>query len=220
GRLDPMAHGQLLVLVGDECKKRDQYQNLSKEYRFRVIFGLQTDTYDMLGLVKNEVNTESIQKLSKEEIEEVATSFVGKYEQSYPPYSSKPVDGKPLFQWAREGRLDEIKIPTKLVEVMSLQVINHSTILGSELLDYLSENIQKVKGDFRQEAIQEKWDEVLSMYESTEFPVIEFKATVSSGTYVRSIANEMGQKLGTGAFALEIERLSFLRDSDQDTPVK
>lgn len=51
GRLDPMAEGLLLVLVGDECKRRDHYQKLDKIYEFEVLFGVSTDTYDILGKI-------------------------------------------------------------------------------------------------------------------------------------------------------------------------
>ncbi|MCA9363758.1 hypothetical protein KC727_00880, partial [Candidatus Kaiserbacteria bacterium] len=50
GRLDPMASGKLLVLIGDECKKQEQYHTLDKEYTFEVLFGVRSDTADVLGI--------------------------------------------------------------------------------------------------------------------------------------------------------------------------
>jgi len=49
GRLDPMAHGVLVLLVGEENKKREKYEKFVKEYLFQCIFGVATDTYDILG---------------------------------------------------------------------------------------------------------------------------------------------------------------------------
>ncbi len=49
GRLDPLAHGVLLLLVGENTKEKDRYLALPKTYEFEIIFGLQTDTYDLLG---------------------------------------------------------------------------------------------------------------------------------------------------------------------------
>ena len=49
GRLDPMASGKLLVLVGEECKKKDQYLALDKTYEFAVLLGIGSDTHDVLG---------------------------------------------------------------------------------------------------------------------------------------------------------------------------
>lgn len=51
GRLDPMAEGLLLVLVNEENKKREFYQSLEKEYTFSILFGVATDTYDILGRI-------------------------------------------------------------------------------------------------------------------------------------------------------------------------
>src|SRR5579862_1783685 len=61
GRLDPLAHGVLLLMIGEETKKRDQYLSLPKSYEFEVIFGLQTDTYDILGILE-EVKTKPTNK--------------------------------------------------------------------------------------------------------------------------------------------------------------
>ena len=55
GRLDPMASGKLLILIGDECKKRDTYTGLDKRYRFEVLFGARTDTGDILGITERTV---------------------------------------------------------------------------------------------------------------------------------------------------------------------
>jgi tRNA U55 pseudouridine synthase TruB len=50
GRLDPMAGGKLLVLIGDECKRREKYDGLDKEYEFEVLLGFASDSGDVLGL--------------------------------------------------------------------------------------------------------------------------------------------------------------------------
>ncbi|KKR79021.1 MAG: tRNA pseudouridine synthase B [Candidatus Nomurabacteria bacterium GW2011_GWA2_40_9] len=51
GRLDPMASGLLIILAGEECKNKEKYLNLDKEYEFEILFGFQTDTYDILGKI-------------------------------------------------------------------------------------------------------------------------------------------------------------------------
>ncbi len=238
GRLDPMAEGLLLILVGDECKNRDKYQDMEKEYEFEVLFGIETDTYDPLGKIQQKITNYELRdeqklEIKSEELREIQehrdlsleirsklgvnvatlnsslqsliSSFTGEVEQEYPPYSSMTVDGKPLWKWAREGRLGEIEIPKKLVNIKALELVGQYTITNYELRDEIQMRISKVKGDFRQEKILKAWDEFLKD-NSGEFQVAKFKATVSSGTYVRSIAHEMGKKLGTGAIALSIKR--------------
>src|SRR6266567_8336775 len=88
GRLDPLAHGVLLLMVGEETKNRDIYLSLPKSYEFEVIFGLQTDTYDILGLLKD-VKTKQTAKNVNLFVNKFVKKYVGKQLQEYPPYSSK-----------------------------------------------------------------------------------------------------------------------------------
>src|SRR3712207_2873397 len=62
GRLDPLAHGVLLLMIGDATKQRKDYLGLDKMYEFEVLFGVETDTYDLLGFVKERKVVESIVK--------------------------------------------------------------------------------------------------------------------------------------------------------------
>src|SRR3989344_64050 len=67
GRLDPMAEGVLLTLVGPENKRRDEYLNLSKEYVVDILFGFSTDTYDVLGKIKASGDTDTIRRQALKE---------------------------------------------------------------------------------------------------------------------------------------------------------
>ncbi len=109
GRLDPMAEGVLLVVAGEENKNKDEYLKYSKEYTFDAVFGVRTDTYDLLGKVISDKEEEYEWKEVEEKLAHYILEFKGKIQQQYPPYSSKPVAGKPLFQWAREDKIKEGK---------------------------------------------------------------------------------------------------------------
>ncbi len=202
GRLDPMAEGIVILLVGDAVHKKESFLDLSKEYVFEVLWGLETDTYDSLGKIESIRTTK---KLDQNFIRDSAERFVGTRTQAYPPYSSKPIDGKPLFQWAREGRIQEVDIPNREVEIYSLDIISHDEISPTALLKKIQENILKVHGDFRQEEILSIWQENMKLIEQ-DFFVTTMKAVVSSGTYVRSLCYEMGKVAGGGAIALSIKR--------------
>lgn len=206
GRLDPMAEGQLLILIGEECKKKDEYLGLDKEYEVEVLFGVTTDTYDALGLV-TDCNTVEMIDLSR--VKDLRT-FVGKFNQPYPPYSSKTVDGVQLHQLSRSGDLPE-EMPTKEVEIYSIDKISEKRIPVSELMEMIEGRISKVNGDFRQEEITNKWKEFIGQLESGhEFSVIKIKVLCSSGTYMRSLAHHMGKLLGCGAIALSINRTKIV----------
>ena len=203
GRLDPMAEGEMLVLIGDENKNRDKYLNLDKEYISDILFGLETDTFDILGKVNLGSNpNDSFKSNLKKEVEKLE----GKHTQEYPPYSSPKVKGKKLFEWAREGRLGEIDLPTKEIEIYIIKILDFYTISKEDLQKIIFERIGLLEGDFRQKEILEIWKNELDSCKNKEFKVSRVFLKCSSGTYVRSIANELGKKLGVGAMALNIKR--------------
>lgn len=203
GRLDPLAEGVLLILVGDECHKKDEYLNLSKVYEVDVLFGFSTDTYDVLGKVTKIAKPfeKPLNVLSK-----TIPEFIGRIKQSYPPYSSRTVNGKPLFTWAREGKLDEIDIPVHDVYIENIEIVGKSEITGKDLLNDIREKISKVIGDFRQIEILSIWDNELREKEEEKFQIIKLRISCGSGAYMRSIANDIGEKLRIPALAFKIVR--------------
>ena len=201
GRLDPMAEGVLLVVVGEENKNREAYLGLDKVYEVEVLFGVTTDTGDILGKVV---------EVSKSVVEsnfDFLKSFIGPFTQKYPHYSSKTVNGKPLFQWAREGKLDEIEVPEKSVEIFDVKLKSNFILSGEEILKQVEERIKKVNGDFRQEEITNSWKEHVTPFIKENFSFITIEVSCSSGTYMRTLSEEIGKKLGVPAIAWRIKRL-------------
>jgi len=199
GRLDPMAEGELLILVGDECKEKERYLGLDKEYEVEILFGVSTDSYDALGMSIPDTGL-----LYKSIVNVDWSRYVGKSEQPYPPYSSKTVDGVQLHSLARKGELPE-EMPTKKVEIYSIDFLTKVTIKADELKARVFKGIDLVKGDFRQELIKTRWGDVLTEPDR-EFHILKIRVKCSSGTYMRSLAHTIGKDLGTGAFALSINR--------------
>src|SRR6267143_411770 len=65
GRLDPLAHGVLLLTIGEENKNREKYLQLEKTYQFSVLFGFATDTFDYLGMLKKMEYQEPLKNLEQ-----------------------------------------------------------------------------------------------------------------------------------------------------------
>jgi tRNA pseudouridine(55) synthase len=211
GRLDPLAEGVLVILIGDECMKKDDYLGLSKEYEVEILFGFATDTYDVMGKVTNfsppaKGEWLKAEGVSEEKIKSALESFTGRFVQAYPPYSSRTVDSKPLYQWAREDRLGEIVIPSREVYSTSIDILGWDEVSGGTLLDTIREDIAKVKGDFRQDEILALWAEVLEGKSEELYQTVKLRIVCGSGVYVRGIAHEFGQMLGVPALALRIVR--------------
>ena len=206
GRLDPMAQGVLLLLVGDENKKMIKYMGLDKEYRAQILFGFSTDSHDILGLPefnRGSVNERELKKLIKE--------FKGKYNQTIPAYSSYRIKGKALFSYARADKMKGIELPKKVVEIKDIKINSIHTITGNRLLREINRKIIKLKGDFRQEIILDKWRGLLEGKEKEKFVVLDVTIQCSSGTYIRAIADDLGKRLNCRGVLLDLIRIKLGR---------
>lgn len=206
GRLDPLAHGVLLLLIGDETKNRADYLNLDKIYRFKILLGVKTDSYDVLGVIQG-VNLKISEMDIKAQLKKLIPSLIGKKSQPYPPYSRIEVLGKPLFIWAKEGLINKIEIPKKEIEIYDLKLLKFSNINADQLKSQIVSQVSDVSGDFRQTEILKCWQDFFKSERNTHFLTADLEVSCSSGTYVRSIANEIGLKIGCGAITLDINRL-------------
>lgn len=207
GRLDPLAEGELLILIGDECKNKSKYLGLDKEYEVKVLFGVETDTYDALGLSRR-VDLRNTQVYPAGLVEQLDISkYLGTFTQEYPPYSSKTIDGVALHELARADKLPE-EMPTKEVTIYEIEELGREQVTGFDLEARIVDMIDQVQGDFRQEEIRQRWQVVLDdgISGNEPFEVVTIRVKCSSGTYMRSLAHRMGKDLGVGAIALKIKR--------------
>ncbi len=214
GRLDPMASGTLLVLVGDTCKKQSEYHSLDKTYEFEILFGIQSDTGDVLGLV--EKDTTNSEHIRQEKLAHEARKLVGNISLPYPHFSSKEVRGKPLHIWALEGRLNEIEIPTKHSRIYSLSCHSVRDIHMDELYTKVIQKIETIPkvteaskalgADFRRDDVRAHWKDILDSSPESTFKIATCTATVSSGTYIRSLAPLIAKQMNTCGLAYSIHR--------------
>lgn len=158
GTLDPFATGVMVLLVGKNyTKMSDRFLGCDKEYIADVFLGKTTDTFDCDGV---ETSTSSIVP-SLKEVEEVLLKFQGEIDQVPPMYSAKKVQGKKLYELAREGK--EIERAAVKVRVKT------------ELISYV-------------------------------YPILRLRVACSKGTYIRSIAFDIGNDLGCGAHLVDLCR--------------
>lgn len=119
GTLDPLATGVLVIAVGRATKIIDLLTSTEKEYLAEVKMGLLTDTLDITGNVLEQVEVPSV---SFVELEKTLQSFVGKYEQEVPLYSAVRVQGKRLYEYARENQ--KVALPKREVEISKITLLN------------------------------------------------------------------------------------------------
>lgn len=160
GTLDPFAEGVLPVCIG-KATRLIEYLKEDKEYLATVQFGAVSTTYDIEGEIS--VKNDKI-SLNIEKIQNALKSFTGEIEQVPPIYSAIKVNGKKLYEYAREGKSVEIKPRKIFIEKLELK----------------------------------NFDEKLNQ--------AQILVKCSKGTYIRSLANDLGEILNVGAYLTKLVR--------------
>lgn len=123
GTLDPDATGVLVVCLNDATKLVQFLEADSKEYIAEVLIGKSTDTYDLSG---NIIDEKIVDSLTNEEVDNVLKSFIGQIEQQPPIYSAIKINGKKLYEYARNNQY--IDVPKRNINVFSLERISDVSI--------------------------------------------------------------------------------------------
>ena len=160
GTLDPMATGVLPLFFGGATKCCDLLPNEDKRYVADIKFGIVTDTQDTTGRVLKE----SESRVTEGEFAEVMSGFIGKQMQTPPMYSAVKINGRPLYDLAREGKV--VERAQKEIEVYDIKLLE------------FDEHAQTAR----------------------------IEVSCGKGTFIRTLINDMGEKLGCGASMSALER--------------
>jgi tRNA pseudouridine55 synthase len=174
GTLDPLAAGVLVLCVGGATRLSDYVMHGKKRYQARVRLGETTTTYDAEGEV---VLERDASRVTREDVERVLPSFVGEIEQIPPMYSAIKQGGKKLYDLAREGKTVEREARKVRIDAITVSQWDIA-VMGRKLAD--------------SQALSDT---------SNRRSVTEFEAEIvcSAGTYIRSLAFDIGEALGVGA---------------------
>ena len=120
GTLDPEATGVLPVCLGSATKLCDMLTDRDKEYEAELLLGVETDTQDTTGevLARNPVEVAEVQ------VRRACESFTGEYAQVPPMYSALKVNGKKLYELAREGK--EVERKARTVSIQELEILEYN----------------------------------------------------------------------------------------------
>lgn len=218
GRLDPMAEGKLLILLGEECKKQERYHALDKEYVFEVLFGVTSDTADILGIV----SACGHRAIDAQELGSIIKSLEGTITLPYPHFSSKTVQGKPLHTWKLEGSIDQIQIPTKTSTIHSISLLSVRTLSLQTIVQEVTDRINEVTpvtderkalgNDFRRKDVVAAWEHLCATSDTDRaYTIAKVRCVASSGTYMRTLAEVIAEKTGTCGLAYSINRTTIGR---------
>ena len=120
GTLDPLATGVLVTAVGKGTKQLNDFLGCTKTYEAVVVFGAETDSYDRVGKV---VRRAPYEHITREAVGEALGRFRGKIMQYPPVFSALKVNGKKMYEYAREGKVPPIEIQARPVEVSNLEML-------------------------------------------------------------------------------------------------
>ncbi len=202
GRLDPMAEGILILLTGQKVHEKEKFLKLDKIYKAQILFGISTDTFDILGkIIKTDSKPPRVDDIKKE-----IKKFIGKINLPIPPYSSVPISGTPSFIYARAGKLNTANAPSREMEIYNIKFNNFKKIDSQKILKTVQDKIAKVSGDFRQEDILKLWERQLKIRNNCEFYILNITIHCASGTYIRSIAHTLGKKLNSPSLLYDLKR--------------
>lgn len=153
GTLDPLATGLLIVCTGKFTKRINEFMAQEKEYTGSFTLGAVTPTYD---LESEPIDFRDTSLITKEKIANTAKQFTGDLMQVPPAHSAIKIDGKRVYELARQGK--EVKIEPRKIVIKEFEITN------------------------------------------IEMHVVFFRVVCTTGTYIRSLANDFGEALGCGAY--------------------
>lgn len=207
GTLDPLATGVLLVCIGKATKLAETLQKEGKEYLAGVSFGATTPSYDLEKAIDQEYPVEGV---TEESVREVLPRFLGEQEQIAPLFSAKSVDGVRAYELARKQYREAHKEKTDVMtdfdhtvaETLNKQIIN---ISGMELISFFPNG---------KESGQESSDDGLRPNprinvvdtSALHLPLATIRIKCSKGTYIRALARDLGEALGSGAHLHSLKR--------------
>lgn len=168
GTLDPIATGLLIVLVGrDFTRQQDAFLKLDKDYEVEFELGYTTDTYDAAGQKTTQAEWSQVSRVTREQIEQAVTSWLGTHSQQVPAFSAVKHHGRKLYQLARYEPASLPALPSRTVTFHQLE---------------------------------------LTSLQLAERYLVRLRVGCSSGTYIRSLVQDLGRQLAVGATMTKLRR--------------
>lgn len=194
GTLDPLATGLLIICTGKFTKKINEYMAKEKEYTGTFTLGATTPTYD---LESEPGNFQSAEHLSESEIHAATRSFIGEILQTPPAHSAIKVEGRRVYELARQGK--EVKLEPRKITIMEFEIKG----IARQSPSSHPASIPEEKRNFSHKPSTHSPQ---SSPDSHQDILVHFRVVCSTGTYIRSLANDFGKALGCGAYLSSLRR--------------
>lgn len=209
GTLDPLATGVLLVCIGKATKLAEELQKHDKQYLAGVSFGATTPSYDLEKEIDREYPLDGV---SEEALKAILPSFMGPQEQIAPLFSAKSVDGVRAYEMARKqyraSQREGSDFDHSLAELLSKQNINITQI---DCVSYVNGPLsQDSEPQSAPACVDQDHDPRNRIHvadiSAYSLPQAEILVSCTKGTYIRALARDLGEALGSGAFLHSLRR--------------
>ena len=223
GTLDPLASGLMIIGVNDGTKKMTDFLKLPKTYVADILLGKKSETGDREGKIIEEKSTEGI---TDEMIHSVVANFAGKHNLAVPMYSAIKVGGRPLYSIARKVEAGKILTeketnavpPMKEMEVTSIKLLEIKRESSPcSLPDGVSDPVHDVFVDVKRFEQGQETQSGDGNGEGGVKLIVEMR--VSSGSYIRTLAEELGNRLGVPAMLTDLRRTEIGEYSVKDAMI-
>ena len=195
GTLDPLATGILLVCIGPATRRAEELQRSPKEYVAGVTFGATTPSYDREKEIDRFCPLDGV---SEAALRAVLPDFLGEQDQVAPLFSAKSVDGVRAYETARR-LLREAQRTGRAFDPGEVLQSSRINIYDLELLSWHGEIVQDFVDD-GQGRIR------VAPVDGLQLPTAMIRVACSKGTYIRALARDLGEALGSGAFLSSLRR--------------
>ena len=196
GTLDPLATGVMIVCTGRSTKRIDELQAQTKEYVATLRLGATTPSFDLEHPIDAYYPTEHI---TREQVETTLKQFLGSIQQIPPVYSAVKVDGKRAYDLARKEK--EVELKPKLLVIEEIELME-CQLTGKVQNDTVPTSVfprtgMRNKAFLTSPTVPE---------DTASYPFITIRVVCSKGTYIRALARDIGQALGSGAHLTALRR--------------
>lgn len=216
GTLDPLATGVMIVCTGRATKRIDELQAHTKEYVATLRLGATTPSFDLEHPIDAYYPTEHI---TRQQVEDVLHQFLGPIQQIPPSYSAVKVDGHRAYDLARKEK--EVELKPKLLVIDEIELLEYKPLSNSPRGGEDSFSTEKdasgnatlpptggagegiPRTGMRNKAFLTS---PATPDDTTSYPSITIRVVCSKGTYIRALARDIGQALGSGAHLTALRR--------------
>ena len=204
GTLDPLATGVLLVCIGKATRLAESLQKEGKEYVAGISFGATTPSYDLEKAVDRLYPTDNVNEGS---INKVLPGFLGEQEQVAPLFSAKSVDGVRAYELARKQFRERGLAKTEVIEDFDHTVAETLNVQRINIYELELLSLRQAQGPEGCLTASRPNPRInVADISGIDLVQAEIRIACSKGTYIRALARDLGEALGSGAFLHSLRR--------------